>query len=661
MLRRQSPANLRTMTAGSSSFEMNHSSDAAAATIVHENGSGRKGAAAAVVDGDASSVAVHEIGRNGSSSSRRATSAVANSESSGSGGKMDQVMRGLKSAGVDGDHLREIWRSEAKGVLGSTMASVYATLLICLYVAFSFTELVRFPNNKDYLEIYGFFTYLYLVATSYLLYIVCYVVKGQKEQAQVEALRYVENPKSHGSVTVRIGVLVFGVGALIYYLLELLRFAELLSKQGPCFHPAIGLNDVLALVFTSLQAYVIFTYPRLNIQCHKLLNRFGTMHLFALNIIMWFRTLIRESIEEIVEFEEKESKLKHQETACHSLLDMLHKAEEEREICNEYRHDILGDVAVAAVPYLYPFMIEFALIGASVALIMSKHIGKPKNWHLMSRVMRKPQPKVFMRKTDWSHSSKGLTVGLMVLAAAVVNLSLFFGLDGHEHSKDEAELLSKISNTVMNAVGIVACLIGIAHIQKLADDKEGDDDDDEEEESFDLDEALLRFGSVFSFLYAIFTIITGSFSDHIEDKVDEDFPQQLHTLNGLVEIIQIVLQIIFIHNLKAKELPEHLKEERPGRQITIFLFLFNVSQWLVYTFEIQKVRASLVEAAFYGFMPWVIIRRVTLPLAVFFRFHSSVVSIELWKEIYYVDRDEGRSNNTNPMPVIKKSKIEIEA
>ena len=48
----------------------------------------------------------------------------------------------------------------------------------------------------------------------------------------------------------------------------------------------------------------------------------------------------------------------------------------------------------------------------------------------------------------------------------------------------------------------------------------------------------------------------------------------------------------------------------PGRQITIFLFLFNVSQWLVFTFEIQKVRASLVEADFYGFMPWVIIQRV---------------------------------------------------
>ena len=93
-----------------------------------------------------------------------------------------------------------------------------------------------------------------------------------------------------------------------------------------------------------------------------------------------------------------------------------------------------------------------------------------------------------MAKADWGHSSKGLTVGLMVLAAAVVNLSLFFRLDGHEHSKDEAELLSKISNTVMNTVGVVACFIGIARIQLLEDQRNNEDD----HESFDLDEALLR-------------------------------------------------------------------------------------------------------------------------------------------------------------------------
>ena len=94
------------------------------------------------------------------------------------------------------------------------------------------------------------------------------------------------------------------------------------------------------------------------------------------------------------------------------------------------------------------------------------------------------------------------------------------------------------------------------------------------------------------------------------------------------------------------------KTTRPGRQITIFLFLFNLSLWLVYTFEIQKARASVVEAEFYGFFSWVIIQRVTLPMAIFFRFHSSVVSISLWKEVYRKDElaDEKNLHYCAPKP-----------
>ena len=46
------------------------------------------------------------------------------------------------------------------------------------------------------------------------------------------------------------------------------------------------------------------------------------------------------------------------------------------------------------------------------------------------------------------------------------------------------------------------------------------------------------------------------------------------------------------------------------------------------------MRASLDEANFFGFMPWIVVQRVTLPLAVFFHFHSAVVCSQLFKEIY---------------------------
>ncbi len=58
---------------------------------------------------------------------------------------------------------------------------------------------------------------------------------------------------------------------------------------------------------------------------------------------------------------------------------------------------------------------------------------------------------------------------------------------------------------------------------------------------------LLRFTSIFAFMYMLFTIITGSFNTNLAD-----FPDELHVVNGVISIIQISLQIAFIHNLKHK-------------------------------------------------------------------------------------------------------------
>ena len=67
-----------------------------------------------------------------------------------------------------------------------------------------------------------------------------------------------------------------------------------------------------------------------------------------------------------------------------------------------------------------------------------------------------------------------------------------------------------------------------------------------------------------------------------------------------MEMIQVVLQLSFISSLKHKEYFVNSQQQQsdeimPGRQITVFLFLFNLAQWIVFTFEIQKVRASQVE------------------------------------------------------------------
>ena len=83
-----------------------------------------------------------------------------------------------------------------------------------------------------------------------------------------------------------------------------------------------------------------------------------------------------------------------------------------------------------------------------------------------------------------------------------------------------------------------------------------------------MDSTLLRFSSCFSITYAIFTIITGSLAR-------EDALGHLHIANGTLEIIQIVLQLVFLFNLKEKvKLNANLIE----LMYLLFLSVFGMSQ-----------------------------------------------------------------------------------
>ena len=53
------------------------------------------------------------------------------------------------------------WRQDSLSLMSSTISGIYGTLLVCIYIAFAFTELVKFPDLQLYLEKNGFFTYLF--------------------------------------------------------------------------------------------------------------------------------------------------------------------------------------------------------------------------------------------------------------------------------------------------------------------------------------------------------------------------------------------------------------------------------------------------------------------------------------------------------------------
>ena len=82
---------------------------------------------------------------------------------------------------------------------------------------------------------------------------------------------------------------------------------------------------------------------------------------------------------------------------------------------------------------------------------------------------------------------------------------------------------------------------------------------------------------------------------------------------------------------------EHF-ESKPGRGTITFLLILNLAMWIVNTFELKHAENHPIHRYYYAPLSWKLITRLSLPLLIFFRFHSSICLANLWSNIY---RDHG--------------------
>ena len=70
--------------------------------------------------------------------------------------------------------------------------------------------------------------------------------------------------------------------------------------------------------------------------------------------------------------------------------------------------------------------------------------------------IRKPNIVKFLRRKDVSHSLKGFLAGLVVIAIAILNLSLFFGLYQHSETEVRAMLKRIVELTFSNVLKMLS-------------------------------------------------------------------------------------------------------------------------------------------------------------------------------------------------------------
>ena len=337
---------------------------------------------------------------------------------------------------------------------------------------------------------------------------------------------------------------------------------------------------------------------------------FGLMHLVATNVVIWAKTVIKESLLEYHEINEEKN---HLQILNHSLeLENTHivKRESEENIninhCGHENEDFdqIHSILRASTPILFAFIIEFTLIGATVFYNMWHHIEPHhKADQTFDKMPKIPNAKNLIQKTDWSHSTFGAIAGVVMFIFNITALGAFFHWSSNDSYLDE--YLEKIMRSLTNSLGIFAAIFGCMQVKKMVRR--------EDQENFSVDIFLLNLGGAFTFVYMSLSIYIGTTQSH-----DETFPSSLLIVNGVLSICQIITQIVFI-NLILEHVIKKNDFSHPGRQMTTFLVVINFSLWFVNTFELQKSQASQVEAEIYGAVTWVWLQRLTLPIVIFFR------------------------------------------
>lgn len=134
------------------------------------------------------------------------------------------------------------------------------------------------------------------------------------------------------------------------------------------------------------------------------------------------------------------------------------------------RVNIMGTIVQDSAPYLYPFIIEYSLIGAVVIYVMWKHIGRyPKITEedlehrleiMLSRRAVAMAQQAQIGRVDCIGASKGLFFGLLLLVGSLICLILFFVLVHNPQLSLLAIYLADVSHCAIMGFAVLAILVG---------------------------------------------------------------------------------------------------------------------------------------------------------------------------------------------------------
>ena len=99
-------------------------------------------------------------------------------------------------------------------------------------------------------------------------------------------------------------------------------------------------------------------------------------------------------------------------------------------------------------------------------------------------------------------------------------------------------------------------------------------------------------------------------------------------------LIQVLIQTpLIIDGLRRCSNSLAFQEKKVGRNTLMFLIVANLAIYIMDTI-LLKGNIYKAEQDFYSLQGWTILSHITLPLCIFYRFHSAVALADIWSSAY---------------------------
>lgn len=554
--------------------------------------------------------------------------------------------------------------SRPKPVRGTThlVSNLYAKLLVAATAVLVSTEIL--PNDIPLFFYHGYM-YTFLIGAAILCIVCIYFSLILQKCPGVEELEELdqEDPETESvlrrgfypvpeiSIFFRVGALVFGLGTLIAIGLET---ATLFTLERPCMDKLNFVQPILHGLFTLMQMHFLSLNSQRAVRNLGWFRHIVLMHLVAANIAVWMRLVVWETAKSWLDDSHSVHNASEKwpppgfNLTVHAMFSdgkhgvylspscvWIEQDEEKMEgilaLRQCYQNTTIGSIWDKAQPFIFPFIVQYCLVGAAVNYVLWECMSHQKrritrkstSWTPKRDDAEDPSSSSSHRKVDCKGSSKGLFLGLLVLAVGIVVLILFFVLTNNKNLRDETLFIMITVHCAILGISALGILFGICRVREMCTDYT---------RKQELHDVLQSIGVVAVYVHGVCSMVVGSTditnTRHIAVFVD-----------GALMIVQSLVQSVFFHKISQKCCTSKCahQDSRPGRQIVTFLAFTNLVLWVTESFTDQNHVSSQLQLQFFGVIPWGLVSRILLPLVVFYRFHSSVYLMETWKTGYNMD------------------------